>query len=74
LGIGNADVVKLRGRAIKQGLLSALSAFLLHKTRDTPSRVNREVSKSLDRNSWHIYQGRVKNLEQGRKWERGFSD
>jgi hypothetical protein len=49
LGIGNADVVKLRGRA------SALSAFLLHKTRDTPSRVNREVSKSFDMNNWHIY-------------------
>jgi hypothetical protein len=46
LGIGNADVVKLRGRAIKQGLLSALSAFFLHKTRDTPSRVSREVSNS----------------------------
>jgi hypothetical protein len=54
IGIGNADVVKLRGRAIKQGLLSALSAFLLHKTRDTPSRVNREVSKSFDMNNWHI--------------------
>jgi hypothetical protein len=37
---------KVRGRVIKQGLLSALSAFLLHKTRDTPSRVNREVSIS----------------------------
>jgi hypothetical protein len=46
LEIGNADVVKLRGRAIKQGLLSALSAFLLHKTRDTPNRVNREASNS----------------------------
>jgi hypothetical protein len=55
LGIGNADVVKLRGRAIKQGLLSVLSAFLLHKTRDTLSRVNREVSKSFDMNNWHIY-------------------
>jgi hypothetical protein len=47
LEIGNADVVELGERAIKQGLLSALSAFLLHKTRDTPNRVNREVSKSL---------------------------
>jgi hypothetical protein len=46
LGIGNADVVKLRGRAIKQGLLSALSAFLLHKTRDTLNRGNREVLNS----------------------------
>jgi hypothetical protein len=46
LGIGNADVVKLRGRAIKQGLLSELSAFLLHKTRDSLNRVNREVSNS----------------------------
>jgi hypothetical protein len=44
LVIGNADVVKLLGRAIKQGLLSALSAFLLHKSKDTPSRVNRGVS------------------------------
>jgi hypothetical protein len=55
LGIGNADVGKLRGRAIKQGLLSVLSAFLLHKTRDMPTRVNREVSKSFDMNDWHIY-------------------
>jgi hypothetical protein len=47
LVIGNADVVKLTRRAIKQGLLNALSAFLLHKTRDTPSRVNSEVSNSL---------------------------
>ncbi len=31
LEIGNADVVKLRGRAIKQGLLSALSAFVILK-------------------------------------------
>jgi hypothetical protein len=46
LEIGNSDVVKLGGRIIKQGLLSALSAFLLHKTRDTPNRVNREVSIS----------------------------
>jgi hypothetical protein len=46
LEIGNADVVKLRGRAIKQGLLSTLSAFLLHKTRDTPNSVYREVSNS----------------------------
>jgi hypothetical protein len=46
LEIGNADVVKLRGRAIKQGLLSALSASLFHKTRDTLNRVNREVSNS----------------------------
>jgi hypothetical protein len=46
LEIGNSDVVKSGGRVIKQGLLSALSAFLLHKTRDTPIRVNREVSVS----------------------------
>ncbi len=52
--------MKLRARAIKQGLLSVLSAFLLHKTRDTPSRVNTEVSKSFDMNNWHIYQERVK--------------
>jgi hypothetical protein len=45
LEIGNSDVVKLGGRVIKQGLLSALSAFLLHKTRDTPNRVNREVNR-----------------------------
>jgi hypothetical protein len=44
--IGNSDVVKSEGRVIKQGLLSALSAFPLHKTRDTPIRVNREVSIS----------------------------
>jgi hypothetical protein len=46
LEIENSDVVKLRGRVIKQGLQRALSAFLLHKTRDMPSRVNREVSNS----------------------------
>ncbi len=53
--IGNADVVKLGARAINGGLLCALSAFLLQKTRDMPSRVNREVSKSFDINNWHIY-------------------
>jgi hypothetical protein len=31
-----------------------ISLSLLHKTRDTPSRVNREVSKSFDMNSWHV--------------------
>jgi hypothetical protein len=46
LKIGNSDVCEVRGRVIKQGLLSALSAFLLHKTRDMLSRVNREVSNS----------------------------
>jgi hypothetical protein len=54
LEIENSDVVKSR-ESKKKGLLSALSAFLLHKTRDTPSRVNREVSKSFDMNSWHTY-------------------
>jgi hypothetical protein len=31
-----------------------ISLSLLHKTRDTPSRVNREVSKSFDINNWHL--------------------
>jgi hypothetical protein len=31
-----------------------MSLSLLHKTRDTPSRVNREVSKSFDVNNWHL--------------------
>jgi hypothetical protein len=56
LEIGNADVENLGARGHKTGgLLCSLSAFLLHKTRDTPSRVNREVSKSFDMNNWHIY-------------------
>jgi hypothetical protein len=43
---------EVRGEGHKtRGLLCALSAFLLHKTRDTPSRVNREVSKSFDMNN-----------------------
>jgi hypothetical protein len=47
LGIGNADVVKLGARAIKQGVAVRVICLSLHKTRDTPSRVNREVSKIL---------------------------
>jgi hypothetical protein len=31
-----------------------ISLSLLHKTRDGPSRVNREVSKSFDMNNWHL--------------------
>ena len=31
-----------------------ISLSLLHKTRDMPSRVNREVSKSFDTNNWHL--------------------
>jgi hypothetical protein len=31
-----------------------ISLSLLHKTRDTPSRANREVSKSFDMNNWHL--------------------
>ena len=31
-----------------------ISLSLLHKTRYTPNRVNREVSKSFDRNNWHL--------------------
>jgi hypothetical protein len=55
LEIRNADVVNLGARGHKTGgLLCSLSAFLLHKTRDTPSRVNREVSKSFDMNNWHL--------------------
>jgi hypothetical protein len=30
-----------------------ISLSLLHKTRDTPSRDNREVSKYFDINNWH---------------------
>jgi len=32
--------------AVKQGVAMLYQPFLLHKTRDTPSRVNREVPKS----------------------------
>jgi hypothetical protein len=39
----NADVVNPGTRGNKTGL----SLPLLHKTRDTPNRVNREVSKIL---------------------------
>jgi hypothetical protein len=31
-----------------------ISLSLLHKTRDMPSRVNREVPKSFDMNNWHL--------------------
>jgi hypothetical protein len=40
-----------------------ISLSLLHKTRDTPSRVNREVSKSFDMNNWHL-------LRKGEKLQR----
>jgi hypothetical protein len=31
-----------------------ISLSLLHKTRDTPNRVNREVSKIKNMNNWHL--------------------
>jgi hypothetical protein len=49
-------------------LLCALSAFLLHKTSNTPSRVNREVSKSFDMNNWNLLrQGKNRNKEESGK-------
>jgi hypothetical protein len=52
----NADVENLGARGNKTGVaMLVISLSLLHKTRDTPSRVNREVSKSFDMNNWHIY-------------------
>jgi hypothetical protein len=55
LEIGNADVVNLGARGHKTGgCYARYQPFLLHKTRDMPSRVNREVSKSFDMNNWHI--------------------
>jgi hypothetical protein len=44
----NADVVNSGTRGNKNGVaMLAISLSLLHKTRDTPNRVNREVSKIL---------------------------
>jgi hypothetical protein len=44
----NADVVNLGARVIKQGIaMLVISLSLLHKNRDTPNRVNREVPKTL---------------------------
>jgi hypothetical protein len=72
LEIGNADVVNLGARGHKTGgLLCSLLAFLLHKTRDTPSRVNREVSKSFDMDNWHLLR-KGEKLIQTRKREKDF--
>jgi hypothetical protein len=38
-----------------------ISLSLLHKTRDTPNRVNREVSKSFYVNNWHSLRKGEKN-------------
>jgi hypothetical protein len=44
----NADVENLGARDNKTGVaMLVISLSLLHKTRDTPNRVNREVSKIL---------------------------
>jgi hypothetical protein len=44
----NADVENLGARGNKTGVaMLVISLSLLHKTRDTPNRVNREVSKTL---------------------------
>ncbi len=51
-------------------MLCALSAFLLHKTRDTPSRVNREVSKSFDYELLTHLLKRGKNRDEEKKREK----
>jgi hypothetical protein len=44
----NADVENLGASGNKTGVaMLVISPSLLHKTRDTPNRVNREVSKIL---------------------------
>ncbi len=44
----NADVVNSGTRDNKTGIaMLVISLSLLHKTRDTPNRVNREISKIL---------------------------
>ena len=46
--MGNADVENLGARGNKTGVaMLVISLSLLHKTRDTPNRVNREVPKIL---------------------------
>jgi hypothetical protein len=43
----NADVCEFRGKGNKTGVaMLVISLSLLHKTRDTPNRANREVSKN----------------------------
>jgi len=61
-----------KGEGNKQGLLSVLSAFLLHKTRDTPSMVNREVSKSFDMDNWHLLR-KGEKIVTNKKAGKGFS-
>jgi hypothetical protein len=50
-----------------------ISLSLLHKTRDTPSRVNREVSKFFDMNNWHLLR-KGEKLLRVKKAGKGFSD
>jgi hypothetical protein len=51
----NADVENLGARGNKTGVaMLVISLSLLHKTRDTPNRVNREVPKPFDMNNWHL--------------------
>jgi hypothetical protein len=50
-----------------------ISLSLLHKTRETPSRVNREVSKSFDINNWHLLR-KGEKLLRVRKAGKGFSN
>jgi hypothetical protein len=49
------QMLRLGARGNKTGVaMLVISLSLLHKTRDMPSRVNREVSKSFDMNNWHL--------------------
>jgi hypothetical protein len=50
-----------------------ISLSLLHKTRDTPSRVNREVSKFFDMNNGHLLR-KGEKLLRVKKAGKGFSD
>jgi hypothetical protein len=50
-----------------------ISLSLLHKTRDTLSMVNREVSKSFDMNDWHSLRKGEKIVTE-KKAGKGFSD
>jgi hypothetical protein len=50
-----------------------ISLSLLHKTRDTPSRVNREVSKSSNINNWHLLR-KGEKLSRVKKAGKGFSN
>ncbi len=44
-----------RGKGNKTGVaMLVISLSLLHKTRDTPNRVDGRFQKSFDMNNWHL--------------------